>query len=190
MDINDYLISVKKQFRYYQILGEKTFNQLNDGQLFWTPNENSNSVAVIVKHLWGNMMSRWTDFLESDGEKEWRMRDEEFESSFETRAEMLKLWEEGWACLFTALESINEKNSNKLVYIRNVGHSVVEAINRQLCHYSYHVGQMVFLAKQMADSDWESLSIPKEQSKAYNSGKFSRKKSKGHFTDEFLKKGK
>ena len=131
-----YLISAAKQFQYYKSLGEKTFEQLTDEQLFWQEGEESNSIATIVKHLWGNMMSRWTDFLTTDGEKEWREREAEFENDIRTREEMMMKWEEGWTCLFNALESLNENNITTIIYIRNQGHTITDAINRQLCHYN------------------------------------------------------
>ncbi len=185
--MTDYLDSIRKQFEFYKLLGEKTFDQMSDEQLFWQYNEDSNSVATIVKHLWGNMLSRWTDFLTTDGEKESRDRDGEFENDIQTRGDMLDKWEEGWACLFQAINPLTEDDLQKEVFIRNQGHSVVEAINRQLAHYSYHVGQIVFLGKMATDNNWKSLSIPKGDSKVYNSEKFSKEKSKQHFTDEFLK---
>ena len=150
--LNDYLASTRKQFEYYKMLGEKTFDQLTDEQLFWQANPESNSIATIVKHLWGNMMSRWTDFLTTDGEKEWRQREAEFENDLQTREAMLGLWNEGWDCLFQALDSVNEENINTIIYIRNQGHSIVEALNRQLAHYPYHVGQIVFIGKMVKDS--------------------------------------
>ena len=186
--LNDYLQSTKKQFEYYKLLGEKTFAQLSDDQLFWQYNAESNSVATIVKHLWGNMMSRWTDFLNSDGEKEWRDREAEFDNDIHDRAELLKKWNEGWACLFQALNSVNERNFDTIIYIRNQGHTITEAINRQLAHYPYHIGQIVFYAKQLKNSDWESLSIPKNKSNSYNADKFSQEKSIKNFTDEELKR--
>ena len=165
---NDYLQSVKTQFKHNQSIGEKTFKQLTDTDLFWQYNEESNSVAIIVKHIWGNMMSRWTDFLITDGEKEWRKRDEEFDTNFKSRAEMLKKWNEGWACLFTALDSITDEDlKNTTVYIRNEGHTITQAVNRQLAHYSYHVGQIVCIGK-MASSNWNALTIAKGNSKAHN----------------------
>jgi hypothetical protein len=181
----EYLDSVKKQFAYYQLLGEKTFAQLDDDQLFWQYNEESNSIAGIVKHLWGNMLSRWTDFLTSDGEKPWRDRDAEFDNDIKDRAELLAKWQEGWTCLFTALDALTEENFGTLVYIRNQGHTVMEAINRQLAHYPYHVGQIVFIGKMARNDRWSSLSIPRGNSGAYNFGKFSQPKRKEHFTDEF-----
>jgi hypothetical protein len=186
----NFLESVRKQFEYYKLLGDKTFEQLKEDQLFYAYNDDSNSIAVIVKHLRGNMLSRWTDFLTSDGEKEWRNRDGEFENSMKAKAELLKVWEEGWNCLFAALNSLTEEDLSKTVYIRNQGHSVMDAINRQLAHYPYHVGQIVFIGKMLTDNKWRSLSIPKNASKQYNAEKFSKPKHDAHFTDEVLKKKK
>jgi hypothetical protein len=185
---NDYLESVKKQFAYYKMLGDKTFEQvLDDEALFWQYNENSNSIATIVKHLSGNMLSRWTDFLTTDGEKEWRNRDEEFEETVTTREELLAIWNKGWDCLFGAINPLTANDLDTIIYIRNQGHTVMEAINRQLAHYPYHVGQIVFIGKMCAENGWTSLSIPKGDSQTYNAGKFAKSKHKGHFTDEFLK---
>jgi Protein of unknown function (DUF1572) len=185
---NDYLNSAKKQFEYYKMLGDKTFAQLPDQALFWQYNAESNSIATIVQHLHGNMLSRWTDFLTTDGEKDWRNRDAEFENTPTTRAEILQKWEAGWACLFTALADLTENDLQTEIFIRNMGHTVTEAINRQLAHYPYHVGQIVFLGKMAADADWTSLSIPKGNSSEYNAEKFTQPKEKRHFTDEYLKK--
>ncbi|MEO0338326.1 MAG: DUF1572 family protein [Bacteroidota bacterium] len=186
---HNYLESVRKQFDYYKMLGDRSFAQVSDEGLFWQYNEASNSIAIIVKHLWGNMRSRWTDFLTSDGEKEWRNREGEFTADIKTREELLEKWEEGWACLYTALDSIDTENINQLIYIRNMGHTITEAINRQLAHYSYHIGQIVYIARMLQDQDWESLSIPKGGSTAYNARKFAQEKRKAHFTEEFLGKG-
>ncbi|MBL7933641.1 MAG: DUF1572 family protein, partial [Bacteroidia bacterium] len=169
-------------------LGEKTFSQLSDEQLFWKPNDESNSIGTIAKHLWGNMLSRWTDFLTSDGEKDWRDRDAEFENDIQTREELLKKWNEGWKCLFDTLNGLNEKDLDKEIYIRNQGHSVMEAINRQLAHYPYHVGQIVFIGKLAVNQNWKSLSIPRGSSKQFNAEKFSQEKKHQHFTDDVLKK--
>lgn len=182
-----YLSSVKKQFEYYKLLGEKTFAQLSDAQLFWQHNEDSNSVATLVQHLHGNMLSRWTNFLTTDGEKEWRNRDAEFENITNSREGMLAQWNAGWACLFSALDSITDADLERIIYIRNQGHTIMEAINRQLAHYPYHVGQIVFLGKMLSSNPWESLSIPRGNSQAYNHEKFSKPKHKAHFTDELLK---
>lgn len=186
--MNNYLQSAVRQFEYYKLLGEKTFSQVEDAKLFWQYNADSNSIAIIVKHLWGNMLSRWTHFLTTDGEKEWRNRDAEFEGTITTKAALLEKWNEGWACLFTALQTLTEDDLTKTIYIRNQGQTVVDAINRQLCHYSYHVGQIVFIGKMACNEQWESLSIPKGNSTAYNANKFAVPKHNEHFTDEFLKK--
>lgn len=183
---NNYFDGVKKQFQYYKSLGDKTIAQLSDEQLFWQYNEESNSIAIIVKHLWGNMLSRWTDFLTSDGEKEWRKRDEEFDADIRDRKELIQKWEEGWNCLFSAIDPLTDADLNREIFIRNQGHTIMEAINRQLAHYPYHIGQIVFIGKMLA-SEWESLSIPKGGSKAFNAAKFSQEKRRQHFTDEFLK---
>ena len=185
---NDFLISSKKQFAYYKQLGEKTFEQMSEEQLFWKFNEESNSVASIVTHIWGNQMSRWSDFLTTDGEKEWRDRDSEFENDIKSKSELISKWNEGWACLFSALDSINDNNFNTIIYIRNQGHSITEAINRQLAHYPYHIGQIVFIGKMVNDDKWTSLSITRGKSKDYNKEKFTKPKNKEHFTDEYLKK--
>ncbi|RVT75391.1 DUF1572 domain-containing protein [Flavobacterium sufflavum] len=186
MDIN-YLESAKKQFEYYKILGDKTFAQIPDEKLFWKFNDESNNIAIIIKHLSGNMLSRWTDFLNSDGEKEWRQRDAEFENDIKTKEELIQKWNEGWDCLFKALNALKEKDLSKTIYIRNQGHSVTEAINRQLAHYPYHVGQIVFIGKMICNEKWTSLSIPKGNSTNYNAEKFSKPKHNEHFTEEFLK---
>ena len=183
---SNYLESAIKQFEYYKMLGDKTFAQISDDQLFYQFNEDSNSIAIIVNHLSGNMLSRWTDFLTSDGEKEWRNRDAEFENEIQTREEMLEKWDKGWSCLFNTLSELNEQDLDKIIYIRNQGHTVMEAINRQLAHYPYHIGQIVFIGKMLSEK-WNSLSIPKGNSTQYNSEKFSKQKEKFHFTDEFLK---
>lgn len=173
-------------FEYYRSLGQKSLDQVSDEMLTWTPDEETNSLSVMVKHLWGNMMSRWTDFLDSDGEKEFRKRDEEFVCSWESRDEIQDKWNEGWDCLFHTLHSLQSDDLEKTIYIRNKGHLVLEAIQRQLGHYSYHVGQMVFMAKIIQKGDWQSLSIPRGKSTEYNAKQFSKPKRKEHFTDDFL----
>ena len=183
---NEFLDSAKKQFEYYKMLGEKTFSQLSDEQLFIQLNEESNSVATIVKHLWGNMLSRWTDFLTTDGEKEWRQRDAEFENDISSRTELLEKWNEGWTCLFKAINPLTINDLAKEIFIRNQGHTITEAINRQLAHYPYHVGQIVFIGKILCNENWTSLSIPKGNSKEYNAEKFAKPKHKQHFTDEYI----
>ncbi|HEY4322901.1 MAG TPA: DUF1572 domain-containing protein [Mucilaginibacter sp.] len=169
-----YLNSVEKRFEYYKMLGEKTFDQLSDDQLLWCYNEESNSIATIVKHISGNMISRWTDFLTSDGEKPTRNRDTEFENDIKSRKELLDKWNEGWDCLFNALGSIHPEDWQKTIYIRSEPHTVVDAINRQLAHYPYHIGQIVFIGKMLTGSNWNSLSIPKGKSDTFNAAKFSK----------------
>ena len=184
-DIKDtYLISVIKQMEYYRSLGEKAIAQLSDDQLSIQLNQESNSIGTIVKHMWGNMMSRWTDFLNTDGEKEWRKREEEFDNDLTDRETILRHWDEGWTCCFNALKSLKPEDLQRIIYIRNEGHTVSEAINRQLAHYPYHVGQIVFLAKALAANGWESLSIPRGGTKTFNDEKFARDKGRRHFTDE------
>jgi hypothetical protein len=185
---NNYLESVKKQFLYYKMLGEKAMEQLEPEQLFISTNEDTNSIAVIVKHLSGNMLSRWTDFLTSDGEKEWRNRDDEFENTIETKEELFQLWNKGWYCLFNAINPLTDEQLTTIIYIRNEGHTVIEAINRQLAHYPYHIGQIVFYAKMLKNTNWDSLSIPKNKSNSYNAEKFSKEKSIKNFTDDELNK--
>lgn len=180
----NYLNSVVKQFEYYKILGEKTFAQLNEEEVFFQFNEVHNSIPVIVNHLWGNMKSRWTDFLVSDVEKEWRNRDLEFESVIDSKEEMLKKWNDGWACLFKAINTLNKDNFQTAIFIRNQRHSVIEAVNRQMMHYAYHIGQIVYVGRMIKGENWLSLSIPKGKSKEFNFEKFSKGKHKGHFTDE------
>jgi len=186
---SDYLESAIKQFLYYKMLGEKTFNQIPEDKLSWQYNSGCNSIATIVKHLSGNMLSRWTDFLTTDGEKPWRDRDNEFENDLGSKEEMLRLWERGWKTLLDTLGSFSDGDLNRIIYIRNQGHSVMEAINRQLAHYPYHVGQIVFIGK-MQSSDWQSLSISKGNSADFNAEKFAQDKHRSHFTDEFLNPAK
>ncbi|QEM11588.1 DUF1572 family protein [Mucilaginibacter rubeus] len=181
---NDYITSVKKQFAYYKSLGEKTFEQLTDEQLSWQYNPESNSIAMIVNHLSGNMISRWTDIFTTDGEKPTRNRDAEFATGTPTREVILDAWNQGWKCLFDTLDALTINDLERIIYIRNQGHTVMEAINRQLAHYPYHVGQIVFLGKMLCNENWHSLSIPRGQSENYNADKFAQEKRKVHFTDE------
>ena len=182
----NYLDSIQKQFAYYRMLGEKAMAQIPDDQLHWQYNEASNSIAIIVKHLWGNMLSRWTDFLNSDGEKTWRDREAEFDNDLKDRQDIMKKWTEGWDVLTDTLQSLGPENLNQTIYIRNMGHSVVEAIHRQLAHYAYHIGQMVYIARMIQDEEWQSLTIPKGQSKAYNQEKFAQPRQHKHYTDDFF----
>lgn len=181
--MESYLISVRKQYQYYKGLGEKAMNQLNEEQLFWQYNEESNSIAVLVNHIAGNMLSRFTDFLTSDGEKPWRNRDEEFVNRFNNKEELVAYWNKGWECLFQTMDQLANEDLERIVYIRNEGHTIVEALNRQLAHYPYHIGQMVFIAKMLKNGQWQTLSIARNKSVEYNQGKFSQEKGRRHFTD-------
>lgn len=189
MEINNiYLESVKKQMLYYKTIAEKAIEQLSEEQLFVSVNEDTNSIANIVKHMSGNMISRWTDFLTSDGEKPWRERDTEFESFKTSKKDLLEIWDKGWECFFNAINSLEPEQLSQIIYIRNEGQTALDAINRQLAHYPYHIGQIVFYAKMLKKGDWDSLSIPKNKSNDYNSDKFSKDKSVKHFTDDELEK--
>jgi len=164
-------------FRYYKNLGERAMSQCGDAMLFETLDAESNSIAIVVKHMAGNMRSRWTDFLTADGEKPDRNRDSEFETPATTRAELLEQWNAGWNCVFSALEPLTDSDLSKTVLIRGEAHSVMQAINRQVAHYSYHVGQIVFLAKHFGCDGWKSLTVPRKQSAAFNADVASGKKS-------------
>jgi uncharacterized damage-inducible protein DinB len=157
-------------FRYYKKLAERAMGQCPDEDLFTAIDTESNSIAIIVKHICGNMRSRWTDFLTTDGEKPDRNRDTEFEDAPKTRAALMALWERGWKCLFDALEGITDADLARTVTIRTEPHSVTQAINRQIAHYSYHVGQIAFLARHFAAQagKWTSLTIPRKQSAQFN----------------------
>ena len=180
---NSHLPSIIKQFEYYKSAGDKTISQLSFDELQWLPDEASNSISVIVKHMVGNMLSRWTNFLTEDGEKEWRQRDQEFIESYKNKEELIAAWENGWECLFNAISNLSDQDMSRIVYIRNEGHLVSEAIFRQLGHYPYHIGQIAYLGKMIKGEKWKSLSIPKGQSTTYNKEKFSKEKGKRHFTD-------
>ena len=155
-------------FRYYKKLVERAMEQVTDEQLSAALDGEMNSIAIIVKHMAGNMRSRWTDFLISDGEKPDRKRDTEFEGPPATRAELMSLWEDGWNCVFTALEPLSDADLNRTVTIRGEAHSVMQAINRQIAHYAYHCGQIVFLAKHLQARQWKSLSVPRGKSEVFN----------------------
>jgi len=181
--MDSYIESVKKQFLYYKKLADQAMAQLEEKELFWQYNEASNSIAIIATHMAGNMLSRFTDFLTSDGEKPWRNRDAEFEHRFGSREALLEYWNQGWECLLEAIGSLSAADLERIVYIRNEGHTVTEALNRQLAHYPYHVGQIVYIARMCRNQEWQSLSIPRNQSAAYNAEKFSQEKARRHFTD-------
>ena len=157
-------------FRYYKKLGERAIEQCPDEGLFTALDSESNSIAIIVKHMAGNMRSRWTDFLSTDGEKPDRNRDSEFEDAPKTRADLMALWERGWKILFGALEGMTDADLTRTITIRTEPHSVTQAINRQIAHYSYHIGQIVFLARHFAAQTgrWTSLTIPRKKSAEFN----------------------
>lgn len=178
----NYLQDISLQFRYYKKLGEWTFQQLSDEDFIWKVNDDHNSIAVIIKHLRGNMLSRWTDFPNSDGEKSWRDRDSEFVEDITDVQELIRIWNEGWAVTMHAIESLNPGQLNDTAYIRNMGQPIIQLINRQLAHYAYHVGQIVMIAKMRLGKKWKSLTIPKGKSNEYNAQKFDQKKRKAHFT--------
>ncbi|MGA2889356.1 MAG: DUF1572 domain-containing protein [Terracidiphilus sp.] len=165
---NSYLKDSLAVFRYYKNLCERAMAQLTDEQMMAALDEDANSIAVIVKHMTGNMRSRWSDFLTSDGEKPDRRRDLEFVDPPATREALLAAWEEGWTCVFQALEPLCEEDLERTVTIRGEAHSVMQAINRQMAHYSYHCGQIVLLAKHLNHSGWKSLTVPRGQSEEFN----------------------
>ena len=165
---DSYLVESLSLFRYYKKLAEGAMAQCPDQGLFQTLDAENNSIAIVVKHMVGNMRSRWTDFLVSDGEKPDRHRDSEFEDPPKTRAEILDLWDAGWNCLFTALAALSDASMTETVTIRGEEHSVMQAINRQMGHYSYHVGQIVMLAKHFAGAHWKALTIPRKKSAEFN----------------------
>lgn len=171
------LDSSLKLFRYYKSLGEKAIDQLSEVQCFEKIYNDANSIGNIVKHLHGNMLSRWTDFLESDGEKSWRDRDGEFEDTINTKSELLEKWDAGWEVVLKTLSELGEQELDRKITIRGESHSIDDAILRQLAHYAYHVGQIVFIARNIIGDSWVSLSIPKGESKAYN------QKNTGHIKD-------
>ena len=168
----NYLKSANFEFHRYKSLGDKTFAQLDEDDILWKYSESDNCIAQIVKHLVGNMLSRWTNFLSEDGEKPWRHRETEFQVPYTSKNEMLSAWEKGWQCLFDALESVNSENFGTIIKIRNEPHTILEATNRQLAHYANHVGQIIFLGKMIKGDDWVSLSIPKGGSEKFNAEKF------------------
>jgi uncharacterized damage-inducible protein DinB len=163
-----YLADAIALLRYYKGLGDRAIEQAPDEALTASLDPESNSIAIIVKHLAGNMRSRWTDFLTSDGEKPDRNRDTEFEAPPGSREELLKMWETGWSCVFAAVDNLTEADLARTITIRGEPHSVLQAINRQLAHYAYHVGQIVYLARHFAGDRWQSLTVPKGKSAEFN----------------------
>ena len=163
-----YIQDAIQVFRYYKTLAERAMAQVTDEQLFATLDHEANSIAVIVKHMAGNMRSRWTDFLITDGEKANRNRDSEFVDPPATRAGLMAVWEEGWKCLFDALEPLTDDDLGRTVTIRGEAHSVMQAVNRQLAHYPHHAGQIVLLAKHFASEHWQTLSVARNRSAEFN----------------------
>lgn len=165
---DSYLADSLTLFRQYQSLAERALAQVSDEALFHIPDPESNSLAMIVQHIAGNQRSRWTDFLTSDGEKPWRDRDAEFTPATQSRAELLASWDAGWQVLYAALESLQDSDLTRTITIRGEAHSVMQAINRQMAHYSYHIGQIVYLARLLAHENWRCLTVPRQGSAAFN----------------------
>jgi hypothetical protein len=163
-----FLESVVKKFKFQKTLGEKAFAQLEDKDFLFRPSSESNSIAVIVQHMYGNMLSRWTNFLTEDGEKSWRKRDAEFEEVLKTKEGVLNAWNSGWDSVLNTLGSLQPADLTKTITIRSEPLSVVDAIIRQVDHYGYHVGQIVYIGKIIKDADWQTLSIAKMKSEDYN----------------------
>lgn len=179
----DFLKNFKQQFFYYRSLSEKTVAQLSDDQFYHQYDETNNSVALLVSHLSGNLLSRWTNFQTEDGEKTWRQRDGEFEIRNRSRDDLMTQWQKAWQVVELELSQITNDDLAKIVYIRNEGHTIMEALNRQSNHLAYHVGQIVHQAKLLKTNDFEVLSIPKGKSEEYNQKKMAEKKGKRNFTD-------
>ena len=172
MNIGDeYLTTVIKRLKYYKDLGEKTFAQLEEKDFHWQPSSESNSIAVIIQHMAGNMFSRWTNFLSEDGEKEWRNRDDEFEIHDYSKQQLIEVWNKGWKCCFDTFESLTADDLLKTIYIRKETMTAIDAINRQLAHYPYHIGQIIYIGRMIKNENWKNLSIPKGASQQYNQGK-------------------
>lgn len=166
--IENFQADTLTSFRNYKLLAERAIEQVSDDEFFATIDEEANSIALIVKHIAGNLRSRWTDFLTSDGEKPDRNRDSEFEMMGDARESLMKFWEDGWQTLFSTIGSLTPEDFSKTITIRGEPHTVVEAINRQLTHYAYHIGQIVLLAKHFRSAEWKSLSVPKNKSAEFN----------------------
>jgi hypothetical protein len=164
----DYLQTLINRLKYYKDLGDRTFDQLEEMDFHFALNEDSNSIAMIIKHIAGNMLSRWTNFLTEDGEKEWRDRDREFEESDDSKGSLIELWNRGWECFLAAIGPLKKKDLKKTIYIRQEPLTVIDAINRQLAHYPYHIGQIIYIGKIIKGKNWKNLSIPKGGSASYN----------------------
>ncbi len=180
----NFLDSSLKLFRYYKSLGEKAIAQLSDEEVLRKPNNESNSIALIVRHLSGNMMSRFTDFLTTDGEKPWRDRESEFDVAYSDKTAMMAAWEKGWACFFEAVEPLKESDLQTIIYVRNEGQTVTDALLRQLAHYASHIGQIIYQAKILKGESFTTLSIPKGGSAEFNKGKFGQEMGQRLFTEE------
>ena len=165
--VQHYLEDAILQFRKMKELAEKALLQVSDEEFFVLLDEEANSLALTVKHISGNLRSRWTDFLTTDGEKEWRKRDTEFIITDDSRTSLMQAWEDGWQILFNALAPLQVADFDKTILIRGEPHSIVQAINRQLTHYSYHVGQIVFLAKHLKSAEWKTLSVARNKSEEF-----------------------
>lgn len=164
----EFLQSATRRLKYYKDLGDKTFEQLNDWDFHYQPNEEANSIAIIIQHMAGNMLSRWTNFLTEDGEKEWRQRDDEFTIHEFSKNQLIEMWEKGWSCFFSALAALRKKDLKLTILIRKEPLFVIDAIIRQLAHYPYHIGQIIHIAKTIKGRNWKNLSIAKDQSQVYN----------------------
>ena len=169
-------------------MADKALGQINESDFDTQLHHEDNSISIIMMHMSGNMLSRWSNIFEEDGEKPWRHRDSEFELSKRPKDELIALWESGWSLLFSTLENLKADDLDRTIYIRNEGLSVTDAILRQLCHYSYHCGQIVTKCKQISGSNWHNLSIPRKKSVEYNEKKFSQIKQQKHFLDDLLDK--
>ena len=170
-----FLQSAIKRVAYYKELGDKTLNQLSEADFHFVPNKENNSIAIIIQHVAGNMLSRWTDFLTTDGEKDWRNRDAEFEEQELSKQQLIDFWEKGWACFLNSLNALTADDLLKTIYIRQEAILVTDAINRQMAHYPYHIGQIIYIGKIIKDQHWQSLSIAKGNSQQYNQELFSKK---------------
>ena len=174
--IEEYLKNIRLQFKSYKEVADKTLSQLSEQDLYWKYNDESNDIANIIVHMSQNMLSRWTDFFESDGEKEWRNRDSEFTTQHLTYSELMEEWEKGWSCLFKALDQINESNFNRPLIIRNKKVKIIESLTRQIAHYPYHIGQIAYIGKMILNEKWQSPSIPKGKSDEFIQKEFEKNK--------------
>ena len=169
---SEYLQNIVKQFKSYKEVADKTITQLQESELHFKYNEESNSIASIIIHVSENMLSRWTDFFTSDGEKNTRKRDQEFEPNNLSKQQLLDRWEKGWDCLFEALSTINQSNFKQPIYIRNKKHKLIESITRQIAHYPYHIGQITYIGKMVLNDKWQTASIAKGKSKEFMKQEF------------------